>query len=207
MTSFNALASEEANSTIASQGPKSSHSGETIIPTEVGKSNDSEDSQDLFPQQLQENYRNGFLHIFGLNGSFSTTINKRLEELEKDSFLQTTMLKYLLKVICTELYPRSLLSPIRGPGWTKTFSTNSIGQIAAAIPDNYALAVEIVNYLNVKLTNYELYLQDGLEHHRAQTTVFSKSREVMTFKYNLASYYPTGILLYRKMSSWTPQEY
>ncbi|CAG7820827.1 unnamed protein product [Allacma fusca] len=72
----------------------------------------------------------------------------------------------------------SLVSPVKG----NSFYGKTIEQIAAEVPNDMALVVEIVNYLDVKMTDYRLYIEYGLEHQRAPTTVSFKTREVFTFK-------------------------
>ncbi|CAG7815104.1 unnamed protein product [Allacma fusca] len=72
----------------------------------------------------------------------------------------------------------SLSSPVKG----NSFYGKTIEQIAAEVPNDMALVVEIVNYLDVKMTDYRLYIEYGSEHQRAPTTVSFKTREVFTFK-------------------------
>ncbi|CAG7821122.1 unnamed protein product [Allacma fusca] len=90
-----------------------------------------------------------------------------------------------------EEYLSLLASPVKG----NSFYGKTIEQIASEVPYDLALVVEIVNYLDVKLTDYRLYILYGLEYQTAPTTVSFKTREVFTFKQ--ASSAPRVDLLYR----------
>ncbi|CAG7829254.1 unnamed protein product [Allacma fusca] len=143
--------------------------------TESGKDRhwqENGDSDDISLQQLQENYNNNTLELMEFIKSLTTTLSKRLDILEKNSLSKSTTSKPLNESI-------------------------SSGDIAAGVPDDYSLTVEIVNYLDVELTDYQLFLGFGLIHQGDPTVVAAKTREVVTFKRVPYGAAPHGVLLYR----------
>ncbi|CAG7727648.1 unnamed protein product [Allacma fusca] len=58
----------------------------------------------------------------------------------------------------------------------------------AEVPDDIVVVFQIVNHLDVELTDYQLDLYLGSEHQEAPKTVACKTTEVFTFKWT-----PTGL--------------
>ncbi|CAG7835535.1 unnamed protein product [Allacma fusca] len=67
----------------------------------------------------------------------------------------------------------------------------------AEVPRDYVVVVEIVNYMDMKLTDYQLYIPYGLEHQKAPTSISFKTREVFTFNTNGSNGVFHGDFLYR----------
>ncbi|CAG7716974.1 unnamed protein product [Allacma fusca] len=78
-----------------------------------------------------------------------------------------------------------------------SFNGKTIQEIAAEVPEDGALVIEIANYINEDLTDYELHLPRGLEDKRAPKTISTRTKEVFTFKRDPGGYAPHGVLLYR----------
>ncbi|CAG7815105.1 unnamed protein product [Allacma fusca] len=154
--------------------------------TEPGKARDWQENDDsvddISLQQLRENYNNGTLELMEFIKSLTTTLSKRLDILEKNSISQATTSKPL------DLWHQF---------WS--FNGKSIEQIAAGVPDDFAVIVEIVNYLDVKLTDYQLDLHYGLVYQTAPTTVPVKTREVVTFKRRPNESAPYGVIIFHEM--------
>ncbi|CAG7721175.1 unnamed protein product, partial [Allacma fusca] len=91
--------------------------------------------------------------------------------------------------------PEEYLTSLDLPTIGGSFNGKTIQEIAAEVPEDGALVVEIANYVNEDLTDYELHLPRGLEDKRAPKTISTRTKEVFTFKRAPGGYAPHGVLL------------
>ncbi|CAG7832645.1 unnamed protein product [Allacma fusca] len=83
-----------------------------------------------------------------------------------------------------ERNPEAFLDFLPSPRNGKSFNGSTFEAISAAVPTDNMLVAQIKNYMDVDLTGYQLYLDEGFVAAPAPNKIFAKTAEVATFESN-----------------------
>ncbi|CAG7731542.1 unnamed protein product [Allacma fusca] len=179
----------------------------------ISDSVEDEGSSDLLLQKfIQDKNMIGLRGMTEFKDFLSTNVSKRLDDIEslmmalmKRSTGSEVPTKPTVAVeigsggLHTKQYrtPEEYLKSLSLPRTGNSFNGKTVEQIVAEIPSSLVVAIEIVNHLDMELTDYRQYLYDSYQHRRAPSTVYFQTREVFAF-WRWLFHLPKGVVLKRQ---------